>query len=749
MHRLGGSSTRAFTRRARDTAARHYSAAPSGGSGSSGGASGSASGATPVVGSPGWGLAGVAAVGAVALVGAGGAYAYFQNGASLGFEASLPKANQQSSSAPVPVEEVPEGLAKEARERESKREAALAAVQAALTAIAGPSPSLEAVEELKGALQVAEVEGAFSDDVLAARRRLEDIHQVGVAAANYRAASEALMIAIASRNVADGRQALETLSSSRQKLHSHGEATPAEEQGVSFDENVAKAQLDRIEQATTAHSLLTSERVALQDALDKSDLDSARRSMEEVVNAEQTLKELEEEFSFDQGLLAAALVKVGEMEKMEQEAALRLAALERLHAAVASRNGAQCVEALEEAQLVGLEPSPLMELANILSNPERITETLARKGADAVVALQKTHDLNVKDFAQAAETVAAGMTEEQLRDQAVELAGVILRNHMLRSRELEEQLCGMKEEMFQRSVQRTEEVRAKFVKEREAVETRAQNELREVCQDVTAENCAETRQALKEVGEAERAKFRKETLDHIDARVAQERQHLQNMIDGLQEPLVTITDLATSSQSLQHRASTSHSLAVALLELQGALADGRPIAAELKALRDVSKGEDVAFVAQLMDQLPAQTVDRSKSPVPTEPQLKSIFWEQLDELKAAALAPPGSDLLTHVAAGATTNLLASSYSLEADAGSPLPADSPSEVARRNLSALSRAAPLVEKGDLRGALKAMEALTGSCQEAAAAWIDEAKHALLVQQLVRAAQAKVRCLNAVLL
>merc|ERR1719468_372320 len=118
-------------------------------------------------------------------------------------------------------------------------------------------------------------------------------------------------------------------------------------------------------------------------------------------------------------------------------------------------------------------------------------------------------------------------------------------------------------------------------------------------------------------------------------------------------------------------------------------------------------------------------------------------------MKAAALTPPAGGLLSTVVGGAAGSLLANEYVLQAPEGVPLPADSPSEVVRQNLTALSCAVRLVEAGDLRGALDSLDSLTGQCREMASAWVVEARHALLLQQVVQAAQANTRCVNAMLL
>merc|ERR1712039_7975 len=88
------------------------------------------------------------------------------------------------------------------------------------------------------------------------------------------------------------------------------------------------------------------------------------------------------------------------------------------------------------------------------------------------------------------------------------------------------------------------------------------------------------------------------------------------------------------------------------------------------------------------------------------------------------------------------------YVLKADTGASNSSTSSDNVAEYNLATLSRAASHVERGDLRSAVVALEALQGECRSRATSWIADARHALLLQQGARAVVAKARCLNALL-
>eukprot|EP00930_Biecheleria_cincta_P066518 TRINITY_DN52658_c0_g1_i1.p1 TRINITY_DN52658_c0_g1~~TRINITY_DN52658_c0_g1_i1.p1 ORF type:complete len:179 (+),score=38.96 TRINITY_DN52658_c0_g1_i1:54-539(+) len=155
------------------------------------------------------------------------------------------------------------------------------------------------------------------------------------------------------------------------------------------------------------------------------------------------------------------------------------------------------------------------------------------------------------------------------------------------------------------------------------------------------------------------------------------------------------------------------------------------------------------FVTKLMKSLPAEAfAGFSEVPVPLEPELRRSFHDRLGVIAACALTPPAESLLGRLTARLIGRVLATLYSLHApsirDAVPPA-----SKAAHRNLTTLARAPDCVERGDLRAAVGVLEALTGDCREQAAAWVAETRRALLLQQTLRAVQAKAHCLNASLL
>jgi len=69
--------------------------------------------------------------------------------------------------------------------------------------------------------------------------------------------------------------------------------------------------------------------------------------------------------------------------------------------------------------------------------------------------------------------------------------------------------------------------------------------------------------------------------------------------------------------------------------------------------------------------------------------------------------------------------------------------------QRNLEALSLAQRHIVNGNLRAAVQLLEdKLTGNCRERAADWMVQTRNALVLQQAARVVQAKVRCINRML-
>jgi len=559
-----------------------------------------------------------------------------------------------------------------------------------------------------------------------------------------------LRTAVAEQQLVAGRMALKEFSDAERELATLGEKLPIEALKHELDIVQAKAQLEDMEAREQAFKDLEHGRKHLKVTLAARDSAATRKAIEAVGMAEMILRDLHQDFPCDGGLMTDAIVQLDIMVAEEQAAARRLAATERLAEAVASRSPQRCADALVEAHDAGLEPTPTAQLAEILANPSGLCEALASEAAGvgaAAAELRKSFGVTVDDFAEAAKATAAGMDEEQLRGQAALLVAAILRNHALHSEYLEQHLSGAQATLQERCLNRVEVSMAKFNRERDAAEAAKRMELEETFRKKTEASIEEVTAKVAKEGEAARDALHQEAMKVIGDRVLIERGAIEERLLSLGLPVEALNDLLRTGQSLQQRSHASTGLAAAMLSLQSAFKEGRPLEGDLRALRTASAGEDDSgFARRLVQRLPEATIARSASAVPTEPQLQLSFNKQLHGFKAAALTPPSAGPFMDIASRLAGGALAHLYGLRTPLCGAFEEGSATEAARRNLALLSRAVPLVEAGDLRGALTALEGLTGACHASAKSWMEDARHALLLQQAMAAMQAKAQCLNA---
>eukprot|EP00439_Symbiodinium_sp_Y106_P047689 s628_g6.t1 len=125
---------------------------------------------------------------------------------------------------------------------------------------------------------------------------------------------------------------------------------------------------------------------------------------------------------------------------------------------------------------------------------------------------------------------------------------------------------------------------------------------------------------------------------------------------------------------------------------------------------------------------------------------RQSFDQQLPTLAAAALTPPAEGILGRLVTATFGRLLAAAFDLRPGAEPEATESDPSEGARRNLAKLAESARCLDAGDAAGALQTIEELTGDCGRVAQPWAQRLRHALIVQQTLRALCAKAECLNA---
>lgn len=510
----------------------------------------------------------------------------------------------------------------------------------------------------------------------------------------------------------------------------------------------ARGRLREIERAERAQASHLAGQEAFQDAVISQDIPKCRQALQDIADAEQVLTELGEALPAT-GVLENGQRVFEELLRREHEAQLHA----DLAKAVESRDAARCASALAAAQEAGLEHSPAAELAELLSDPRRIYDSLASEGADRLADLHSSAGrgagLKVEDFTEAAAMAAFQMSEEQLRQQAAELARGLVRNHALHVREFKEELDEATAHLSELCAARQADVIARFEEKANSEEEAKRAHLVETYRQHTQLACETARAHILDEAQARLAELREGASVATSAHLQQENEAFQAQVAALHEPLALLDQLISAGHGSEQRTQVSATLSVSLHSLSGALLAGTPAREGLSSLQD-NRGPADGFVSRVMKMLPENTVLRSEQPLPTESQLKRGFREQLGALTAAAFAPPVHGLASYLMSCFMGRLFGQLFVLRQAEESIDFEGTPTEEVQRNLVALSHASNLVEKGDLQGAVLEMERrLRGACRARAEAWLSDARHSLLLQQAARAAQARARCLGQALL
>mmetsp|Transcript_22634 Transcript_22634/g.40902 ORF Transcript_22634/g.40902 Transcript_22634/m.40902 type:complete len:747 (+) Transcript_22634:53-2293(+) len=397
--------------------------------------------------------------------------------------------------------------------------------------------------------------------------------------------------------------------------------------------------------------------------------------------------------------------------------------------------------ALAEAKDAGVTACDAMSLAELLtSRPEQLSELL---GAEV-----SANGLSVSDFSRAATASASMMDEQQLREESAMLAASLARLRSLHAGDLQNKLASAKEQLLERCADRTDKEMEKLRGRIAEALSQRKTSAEEASKAELETAIAEVRSVLASFVHEKTEELRNTADSRVAASVASLSEELRNRLDALQNPWMQLEAVREAGQSPQQRSQVNTSLAALLLTLEAAVREGRSPAEELTAMRQVTSMTD-GFLPRLLETLPADVA--SRDPIRIEPELRRSFAEHLNELASAALAPPSDGgLLARVGANLAGHILARLYTLK-PASVPEAAShgASTEAARLNLASLAKAAERVDCGDIRGALAAMEALTGQCKLQSSRWVAEARRALLLQQTLRAVQAKARCLNSAML
>lgn len=236
----------------------------------------------------------------------------------------------------------------------------------------------------------------------------------------------------------------------------------------------------------------------------------------------------------------------------------------------------------------------------------------------------------------------------------------------------------------------------------------------------------------REVGALETASRGVESwIDAIDSRLA--------AAEAL-EPRIAALEQATSSA--ETRATENAALALALNQLQAALAGQRPFAVELAALGDLaaSDPEVAAQIGAATDRL----AERAATGVPTLVELRAVFPEVARAVVAAARAESAARAVAEAAPGGEA---------AADEGGPEWLDAAMEKLSELVSVrpvgedvegddaaarTARAEARLGKGDLAGAVAELDGLSGKAVEAAAGWLADARARLAAEDAIAALQ-----------
>lgn len=524
--------------------------------------------------------------------------------------------------------------------------------------------------------------------------------------------------------------------------------------------SVARARLAEMEKACRTRVAHEEARLALQEALLSRDSAACRSALEEIEQVREVLQALREEVPPDGGLVADAMAHVEDFERCEQEARRKAAALGALEDAVASRLPRNCEEALAEARAAGVAPCPASEMASLLAQNRPAYRALADQISSRIAADDICSGLSADDVALAEADAAATMDAEALCRRAAELARALVVNHQLLSRRVEAALPQAGAELSEACALRAAATLGNFKAEMKVGAEAKVQELHAAFEKRAEEAAAQARARVREMAEARTLALRAVGEEQRHQAVASAREALAERLGKLSEQLQAVGALEADTRGPHRLAGASRSLSRVLLgescSLGGRGRAWSPVLASPLGNGDASAAD--AFASRLIASLPPE-VARSTGEEGQSEALGRRFAVELPGLVSMAFTPPAAGLLGSLLAAALGRIFGAVFSLHGekpgDVGQPTPplggrfcaaTEEAEDILRRNLSALSRAAHLLERGKLEGALAEIERdLRGACREKAGAWMEEARRVLLLQQISRALWARARCLN----
>lgn len=424
----------------------------------------------------------------------------------------------------------------------------------------------------------------------------------------------------------------------------------------------------------------------------------------------------------------------------------RSSAKKALSEAIESKNCVQLQAALASAQEANLGTCAETELAQSLTAQSLLLQE-ALRGSNLIASPAELRGLSGADAAAAELASSAEMTEDQLRNRVVELAGWVAAGRLHARGRLEEVLAMQLEVADERSLRSLEEGLKRLSADNDEVAEKDFEEMDASLHSLHNEAVTATRmeasRAAAEVLAASKASMDENTDDLIAAARSQYLEEVVGSAKGFQHVEDVVGSEAARIENFQARVG----LSAAVLGLEEAIMAGRKCDKEFQNLQSAA-GQADSFVSELFESLPegCKAICR-EGDVPTEETIRKRLPSQLRNIATAAFLPPGGGMAAEIMA----HLFRGTYFLGCEANSAASEDKATTEIQNNLSAISRVFQATESGTVRGELEEAllhldAALTGRCREAASKCIADTRSALLLRQALWAAKARVWCLTA---
>ena len=200
---------------------------------------------------------------------------------------------------------------------------------------------------------------------------------------------------------------------------------------------------------------------------------------------------------------------------------------------------------------------------------------------------------------------------------------------------------------------------------------------------------------------------------------------VESRLDAVEALEGRIAALEQAASTAGDRATGNAALALAVNQLQAALAGQRPFAAELAALSEVAAGDPEA---RALSAAIATLTPQAETGVPTLVELRTAFPDTARAVVAASRAEAAATAVAEAAPGTESEappgwLDAAMLKLsELVSVRPVGEDVEGEDAAARVA---RAEAVLAKGDLAGAVAELDGLTGQAAEAAAPWLVDAR------------------------